>query len=154
MSLPDMSHGLTDRTKSDVNLKTHNQTFDFRRHQSRGNESSQDFETEQDAAKFEQNNEDEVDNLDMLSNAGGKKGQTTVMQTYFNMFKCFIGIGILATPAALKNVGVVGGAVGIFLCGSLNLYTMKLQIACKEKVGHHVTSYSELGFEVFGPLGK
>ena len=28
-------------------------------------------------------------------------GNTSIAQTYFNMFKCFIGIGILATPAAI-----------------------------------------------------
>ena len=29
------------------------------------------------------------------------EGNTSVAQTYFNMLKCFVGIGILATPAAL-----------------------------------------------------
>lgn len=81
-------------------------------------------------------------------------GNTSVAQTYFNMFKCFIGIGILATPSAIKQVGVVGGALGILLCGIINVYTMKLQILCKEKVGSHITSYSELGFAIFGPKGK
>lgn len=28
-------------------------------------------------------------------------GNASVAQTYFNMLKCFIGIGILATPAAV-----------------------------------------------------
>jgi amino acid permease len=51
------------------------------------------------------------------------------------MFKCFIGIGILATPSAIRQVGVVGGGVGILICGLINMYTMKLQIACKEKMG-------------------
>jgi len=51
------------------------------------------------------------------------------------MLKCFIGIGILATPAAIQTVGIVGGALGISFCGILNMYTMKMQIACKEKVG-------------------
>lgn len=32
---------------------------------------------------------------------GPPKGDTSVLQTYFNMFKCFIGIGILATPHAI-----------------------------------------------------
>jgi len=81
-------------------------------------------------------------------------GNIGVMQTYFNMFKCFIGIGILATPAAIKNVGVIGGAGAILFCGVINLYTMKMQIACKNKVGSHITSYSELGFAIFGPTGK
>lgn len=54
------------------------------------------------------------------------EGNTSVLSTYFNMFKCFVGIGILATPAAIKKVGIVGGAVSIFLCGILNLYTMRM----------------------------
>lgn len=32
---------------------------------------------------------------------GPPRGETSVIQTYFNMFKCFIGIGILATPHAI-----------------------------------------------------
>lgn len=78
----------------------------------------------------------------------------SVLQTYFNLFKCFIGIGILATPSAIKQVGVIGGAMGILICGIINMYTMKLQILCKEKLGNHITSYSELGFAVFGHKGK
>ena len=70
------------------------------------------------------------------------------------MFKCFIGIGILATPAAIQTVGIFGGGLGILLCGCINLYTMKMQIDCKLKVGMHIKSYSELGFAIFGPWGK
>jgi proton-coupled amino acid transporter len=70
------------------------------------------------------------------------------------MLKCFIGIGILATPAAVKTVGIVGGAIGIMFCGILNMYTMKMQIACKEKVGAHISSYSELGLAVLGANGQ
>jgi amino acid permease len=47
------------------------------------------------------------------------------------MFKCFIGIGILATPAAVQKVGIFGGAFGIIICGIIGMYTMKLQILCK-----------------------
>lgn len=54
------------------------------------------------------------------------EGNSSVLQTYFNMFKCFIGIGILATPAAIAKVGIIGGALGIIFCGLLNMYTMRL----------------------------
>ena len=73
------------------------------------------------------------------------------------MFKCFIGIGILATPHAIQDVGIVGGTTVIIACGCLNLYTMGLQIACKNKLaeeGKYITSYSEMGFAVYGPRGK
>ena len=81
-------------------------------------------------------------------------GNASVAQTYFNMLKCFIGIGILATPAAVQTVGIVGGTFGIMCCGLLNMYTMKMQIACKEKVGSHISSYSELGLAVLGARGQ
>jgi amino acid permease len=70
------------------------------------------------------------------------------------MFKVFIGIGILATPYSIRKVGVVGGAISIIICGLLNIYTMQLQIIVKEKVKVSVTSYSDLAFAVFGPIGK
>ena len=54
------------------------------------------------------------------------EGNTSVISTYFNMLKCFVGIGILATPAAIKKVGIVGGAFSILFCGILNLYTMRM----------------------------
>jgi len=49
---------------------------------------------------------------------------------------------------------VVGGALGILFCGCLNMYTMKMQIECKKKIGNHITSYSELGMAIFGEKGK
>ena len=81
-------------------------------------------------------------------------GDVSVLKTYFNTFKCFIGIGILATPAAIKSVGVVLGGLGILICALISFYTMKLQIRCKNKLGPHVTSYSEFGFAVYGKVGK
>jgi len=56
----------------------------------------------------------------------GPAKNTSVAMTYFNMFKCFIGIGILATPSAISQVGIFGGAAGIIACGCLNMYTMRL----------------------------
>ena len=82
------------------------------------------------------------------------KGDSSVLQTYFNMFKVFIGIGILATPSAISKVGILGGSAAIIACGALNLYTMKMQIEIKKKVGDHITSYSELGQAVLGAKGK
>mmetsp|Transcript_17653 Transcript_17653/g.29828 ORF Transcript_17653/g.29828 Transcript_17653/m.29828 type:complete len:286 (+) Transcript_17653:421-1278(+) len=95
------------------------------------------------------------EDLDILSEMGHAiTANASIPQTYFNMFKIFIGIGILATPSSIKQVGVIGGSVGILICGLLNIYTMRCQLKCKDKVGEHVTSYSELGMEVFGPQGK
>jgi hypothetical protein len=66
------------------------------------------------------------------------------------MFKVFVGIGILATPASLQKVGVIGGAFCIFLCGIFNVYTMNLQIQCKLKAGVKANSYSQLSLIILG----
>ena len=50
------------------------------------------------------------------------------------MLKVFIGIGILATPASFRLIGLVGGVLGMCLVGFLNMYTMQLQIASKVKL--------------------
>jgi len=42
------------------------------------------------------------------------------------MLKVFMGIGILATPMSFQLIGIVGGATGMILIGSINMYTMKL----------------------------
>ena len=49
------------------------------------------------------------------------------------MIKVFVGIGILATPASFKLIGVIGGSAGMIIVGLLATYTMKLQIDSKMK---------------------
>ena len=70
------------------------------------------------------------------------------------MLKVFIGIGILATPASFRAVGIVGGILGMILVGSLNAYTMRLQIESKIKLNKPINSYSELGQHALGDGGK
>ena len=70
------------------------------------------------------------------------------------MFKIFVGIGILGTPAGFAKAGIFAGSISILFCGCLNMYTMFMQIKCKERIGDHITSYSELGFAVYGKKGK
>ena len=89
------------------------------------------------------------------------KGEGTItgnvgsFQTAFNMLKVFIGIGILATPASFRLIGILGGIVGMVLVGVLNVYTMKLQIASKLKFGNKsINNYSELGAAALGDGGK
>ena len=48
---------------------------------------------------------------------------------------------------------IIGG-LGILVCALISFVTMKLQIHCKNKLGPHVTSYSELGYAVYGKVGK
>lgn len=53
-------------------------------------------------------------------------GNVGAFQTGFNMLKVFVGIGILATPASFRLIGILGGIIGMCLVGILNMYTMKL----------------------------
>lgn len=48
--------------------------------------------------------------------------------------KCYIGIGILAVPEAFKEVGILGGVVGMALIATLNGYTILLNCKTKEKL--------------------
>lgn len=54
----------------------------------------------------------------------------------------------------IAQVGIVGGALGVLLIGCCNLYTMKLQILCKEKYGSKYETYSDLAHVMFGNWGK
>ena len=69
---------------------------------------------------------DQAERFSMIDENIGGKGNVGTVQTYFNIFKCFIGIGILATPSAFQQVGWFGGSVGIIVCGVINVYTMTL----------------------------
>ena len=61
------------------------------------------------------------------------------------MLKVFIGIGVLATPASFKLVGILGGNIGMILIGSVAIYTMLLQIEAVKMAPTPVANYSELG---------
>lgn len=69
------------------------------------------------------------------------------------MFKTFLGIGILATPAAFGQMGLAGGIIGLVIIGIMNMYTMQLQIESKLKVNANIVSYSDLSGVVLGPKG-
>ncbi len=77
-----------------------------------------------------------------------------MFQSVFNMSKLFLGISILATPNAFEHAGVVAGIIGIVCVTILCIYTINLQASCRNEIGNHVTSYSELGYAVYGNYGK
>ena len=69
----------------------------------------------------------EVYNMDPISPTGIEdSSKISVAQCYFGLFKVYCGITILALPAALMSVGVVGGNLIIIFSGILNYYTIKL----------------------------
>lgn len=47
-----------------------------------------------------------------------------------------------------------GGLIGILIIGLINLYTLVLQVKCRNRVGNHIESFSELGMAVLGSWGK
>ena len=64
--------------------------------------------------------------LDRADTESVEKGNVSTFQTLFNLLKLFIGIGLLATPASFKNVGIVGGVVFMTIIGIIAVYTMML----------------------------
>lgn len=100
-----------------------------------------------------ENEDDKFERYSIMHDEFGK-GNVGIMQTYFNSYKCFVGIGILALPAAFHQVGFVAGSIGVTIVGVINLYTMHLMLVCQQKYGADITCYSELGYAVFGVWGK
>lgn len=71
-------------------------------------------------------------------------GNVSVLMTMFNSIKCFLGIGILATPSVYAKIGIVGGNIGLIVIAYIALYTMQLQIRSAERLTG-VRCYSDLG---------
>ena len=69
--------------------------------------------------------------------------------TMLNSIKCFLGIGILATPSVFAKIGLIGGNVGLVVIAYIALYTMQLQIKSTERFTG-IKSYSDLGSKVLG----
>jgi len=101
----------------------------------------------------EDEDDDKLERYSIMNDEFGK-GNVGIVQTYFNSYKCFVGIGILALPAAFSQAGFVAGSLGVSIVGGINLYTMHLMLVCQQKYGADITSYSELGYAVFGVWGK
>lgn len=80
--------------------------------------------------------------------------KSTNFQTFLNLFKSFIGLGILASGEAFGHVGVWGGVIAMALIGVINSYTIILQCHLKNNIGDSVISYSTLGHAVHGKTGK
>lgn len=45
------------------------------------------------------------------------------MEAFANSFKALVGIGILSVPYTFKDVGIIGGILGIVICIALAIYT-------------------------------
>ena len=80
--------------------------------------------------------------------------KTNVIQSIYVSFKLLVGISIIALPNSFTNSGLIGGVIGVWMIGIINLITVLLQDSVSVKINKNITSYSMLGLAVFGYKGK
>ena len=51
---------------------------------------------------------------------------TSELETFYNIFKMYVGVGIFTIPYAFAKVGIIGGPVILILFACLSYYTMSL----------------------------
>jgi len=94
----------------------------------------------------------DIEDLSVISDPHKHEFQpdSSTSHAYFNMFKVFVGIGILAMPGAFSETGLALGCIGLLVIAIANTYTMALLCKLSDALGTKVTSYSELGLVIFG----
>jgi len=97
-----------------------------------------------------------AEEFDMLSVRSGlpTTGKISFAMSLVNSLKCFLGIGILATPSVFGKIGIVGGNIGMIFIGFVSYYTMSLQIKATVRLDRGSRSYSDLGNLVLGSCAK
>jgi Amino acid permeases len=84
-----------------------------------------------------------------------KKAKSTEIQATFNLFKSFIGTGILALPRSYSYAGLGLALIAMITCGLLSYHTMKLIIdAADQKPRKEKVSLESLAEEYLGNWGK
>lgn len=63
------------------------------------------------------------------------QNKTGTFATYFNMFKIFVGIGILASPHAFSQSGILLGSLALAIIAALNIYTIFIMRDTKTACG-------------------
>jgi len=64
--------------------------------------------------------------------------RTNDIRTFFNITKCFIGAASFELPWAIRQAGLIGGAVGILALGLMSFYTLTILTIC----GHFTAQLS------------
>ncbi|KAL6059620.1 Proton-coupled amino acid transporter 1 [Balamuthia mandrillaris] len=83
----------------------------------------------------------------------GRQQTTTAMQTFINLFKSYLGSGLLGLPFAFKEGGVLATFFMMALVGIISAHTMYWLVACKRKINTYDTSvvtYSDIGRHTYG----
>jgi len=84
----------------------------------------------------------------------------SVPVTFVNLLKGNVGAGFLAMPFAFRNVGSVGGAVGVLVVSAAVVLGMRLLVQCKvclrdqHNVREAELTYPAIGERLLGPVGK
>lgn len=81
------------------------------------------------------------------------RGNSTLLQSWFNTVNALVGVGILALPLAFSYAGWIGGTVLFLVCGLLTNYTGKVlaKIMSKEP---SLRTYADIGSYAFGPSAR
>jgi len=79
-----------------------------------------------------------------------KKPKSNELQASFNLFKTFIGIGILALPKSFMYTGLGLSLVVMILIGYLNYHTMLLTVEIADRKPREKITYQSMAREILG----
>ena len=79
--------------------------------------------------------------------------------TLLQIFRLYMGTGLLAFPYAVKCGGLLLAPVALIVIGGLNNYTLRMLVHCKRKVTQDLapampTTLDDLAFAAFGYGGR
>ncbi len=84
-------------------------------------------------------------------------GKSSTLRASLNTIKSIVGVGILSFPFALRNAGLVFGAISVVLIALLVNYGMRLVVAVRQEVNKTretpLSSYEEVARAVAGKWG-
>eukprot|EP01016_Furgasonia_blochmanni_P037486 TRINITY_DN4422_c0_g1_i6.p1 TRINITY_DN4422_c0_g1~~TRINITY_DN4422_c0_g1_i6.p1 ORF type:complete len:267 (-),score=11.95 TRINITY_DN4422_c0_g1_i6:827-1582(-) len=77
--------------------------------------------------------------------------KSNMIQAGLNLFKCFVGTGILALPYSYEKVGIITGSLEAIIVGAIILYGMILLLRVVDERNEVGVTLSELALKVVGP---
>eukprot|EP01016_Furgasonia_blochmanni_P000400 TRINITY_DN10076_c0_g1_i4.p1 TRINITY_DN10076_c0_g1~~TRINITY_DN10076_c0_g1_i4.p1 ORF type:complete len:488 (+),score=132.98 TRINITY_DN10076_c0_g1_i4:140-1603(+) len=83
-----------------------------------------------------------------------KKAKSSNVQAGFNLFKTFVGMGVLALPETFSHSGYVLGIVGSIFVGLVTIYCMVLIVEIVDELKDDKMTFSGLGARIMGRGGE